>query len=199
MQSNVTRDRPRMEVIVFLFVACFLSFAVFICAIAFLSPPPSKPKHRPPQQTPKNLASSEQEQNVTPRAQGGDRTPSAKERPCDRAQAFPTNKLEAELANPQHQKYIRESQRVLYRLQSESSSMRLPKALGMLRRMSPYAFEELLLTCCFERGWAIERNFHYTNDGGIDGRVTIAGKTYVIQAKRYRGYINPKHILSLLS
>ena len=37
-------------------------------------------------------------------------------------------------------------------------------------------------------------NFKYSNDGGLDGRITIAGKLYLIQAKRYRGYINPKHI-----
>lgn len=60
--------------------------------------------------------------------------------------------------------------------------------------MNPYAFEELLLTCCHERSWEIERNFRYSNDGGLDGRVTIGGKLYLIQAKRYRGYISPKHI-----
>ena len=60
--------------------------------------------------------------------------------------------------------------------------------------MNPYAFEELLLTCCQNQGWKIERNFKYSNDGGLDGRVTIAGRLYLIQAKRYRGHINPKHI-----
>ena len=60
--------------------------------------------------------------------------------------------------------------------------------------MNPYAFEELLLTCCHEQGWEIERNFRYTGDGGLNGRVTIVGKLYLIQAKRYRGYIAPKHI-----
>ena len=60
--------------------------------------------------------------------------------------------------------------------------------------MNLYAFEELLLTCCPEQGWEIERNFRYTGDGGIDGRLTIALRLYLIQAKRYRGYINPKHI-----
>ncbi len=75
-----------------------------------------------------------------------------------------------------------------------SGEVQLPKALGILRKMNPYAFEELLLTCCHEQSWEIERNFRYSNDGGFDGRVTIAGKLYLIQAKRYRGYINPKHI-----
>ncbi len=47
---------------------------------------------------------------------------------------------------------------------------------------------------CHEQGWEIERNFSYTGDGSLDGRVTIDGRLYLIQAKRYRGYINPKHI-----
>lgn len=76
-------------------------------------------------------------------------------------------------------------------------------AITMLRRMNPYAFEELLLTCCKEQGWQIQRNFRYSNDGRVDGRVampsavreaTIAGKLYLIQAKRYTGHIKPEQI-----
>ncbi|WP_199192296.1 restriction endonuclease [Chlorogloea sp. CCALA 695] len=67
--------------------------------------------------------------------------------------------------------------------------------IAILRKMNPYAFEELLLTCCQNQGWKIERNFKYSNDGGLDGRVTIAGRLYLIQAKRYRGYINPRAYL----
>ena len=91
-----------------------------------------------------------------------------------------------------HQQYIRLAERVLEQLRD--GEVQLPKALGILRKMNPYAFEELLLTCCQSQGWKIERNFRYTGDGGIDGRVIIAGRLYLIQAKRYRGYINLKHI-----
>ena len=56
------------------------------------------------------------------------------------------------------------------------------------------AFEELLLTCCEEQGWQIQRNFRYSNDGGVDGRVAIKGKLYLVQAKRYTGHIKSKHI-----
>ena len=96
------------------------------------------------------------------------------------------------LPSSRHQRYIRLAERVLEQLRS--GEVQLPKALGILRKMNPYAFEELLLTCCQNQGWKIERNFRYTGDGGLDGRVTIAGKLYLIQAKRYSGYINPKHI-----
>jgi len=60
--------------------------------------------------------------------------------------------------------------------------------------MNPYAFEELLLTCCKDQGWQIQRNFRYSSDGGVDGRVAIAGKLYLVQAKRYTGHIKPEHI-----
>jgi restriction system protein len=91
-----------------------------------------------------------------------------------------------------HQQNIRRAELVLEQLRD--GEVQLPKAITILRKMNPYAFEELLLTCCQEQGWKIERNFKYSNDGGLDGRVTIAGRLYLIQAKRYHGYINPKHI-----
>lgn len=96
------------------------------------------------------------------------------------------------LPSLKHQRYIRQADLVLKQLRS--GEVQLPKALAILRKMNPYAFEELLLTCCHERGWKIERNFKYSGDGGLDGRVTIAGRLYLIQAKRYRGHIKAKHI-----
>lgn len=96
------------------------------------------------------------------------------------------------LKSSRHQQYIQLAVLVLEQLRS--GDVQLPKALGILRQMNPYAFEELLLTCCHERDWKIKRNFTYSNDGGLDGRVTIAGKLYLIQAKRYSGYIKAKHI-----
>lgn len=100
----------------------------------------------------------------------------------------------ARLSTRKHQYYIQLANLVLHRLRGSSTEVSLPKAIAILRKMNPYAFEELLLTCCQEQGWKIQRNFRYSNDGGIDGRVIIAGKLYLIQAKRYRGYINPQHI-----
>ncbi len=108
--------------------------------------------------------------------------------------ALKTSQVSARVRLPstKHQRYIQQAELVLKRLRS--GEVQLPKALAILRKMNPYAFEELLLTCCHEQGWKIERNFRYTKDGGLDGRVAIAGRLYLIQAKRYRGYINLKHI-----
>lgn len=98
------------------------------------------------------------------------------------------------LPSSRHQQYIHLANSVLKRLRDRITVVQLPEALAILRKMNPYAFEKLLLTCCHEQGWKIKRNFKYSNDGGIDGRVTIANRLYLIQAKRYWGYINPQHI-----
>ncbi len=57
------------------------------------------------------------------------------------------------LPSSRHQQYIRLAAQVLHQLRS--TEVQLPKAIAILRRMNPYAFEELLLTCCQNQGWAI--------------------------------------------
>ena len=49
------------------------------------------------------------------------------------------------LPSNKHQQYIRLAERVLKRLRDRSTVVQLPEALGILRKMNPYAFEELLL------------------------------------------------------
>lgn len=93
-----------------------------------------------------------------------------------------------------HQQNIRRGDLVLQQLRSKAIEAKLPIVIATLRKLDPYAFEELLLTCCKEQGWQIQRNCRYSGDGGVDGRVAIGGKVYAIQAKRYMGYIKPQHI-----
>jgi len=97
------------------------------------------------------------------------------------------------LANIKYAKYV------LQRLRAITPEAKLPTVIATLRRISPDVFEELVLTCCKEQGWQIQRNFRYTDDGGIDGRVLILGKLYVIQVKRYGNYIKAQHIQDFLS
>ncbi|MCG2841287.1 restriction endonuclease [Sandaracinobacter sp. RS1-74] len=63
-----------------------------------------------------------------------------------------------------------------------------------LRAMDALAFEELLLEAFEQRGFKVIRNHRYTGDGGLDGQVVIAGRTWLIQAKRYRSAIKPDHV-----
>jgi restriction system protein len=97
-----------------------------------------------------------------------------------------------------HLNNIEYASQVLQEVRSITQLAKLPVVIATLRRISPYVFEELVLTCCFEQGWQIQRNFRYTGDGGIDGRVLILGKLYVIQVKRYADYISPEHIKDFL-
>ncbi|MBD2458292.1 restriction endonuclease [Nostoc sp. FACHB-87] len=93
-----------------------------------------------------------------------------------------------------HQRNINHANAVLQWLRSKNPEAELPTVIATLRKISPYVFEELLLTCCQEQGWRIERNLRYSGDGGVDGRVWVSGSLYLIQAKRYADYINPQHI-----
>jgi restriction system protein len=60
--------------------------------------------------------------------------------------------------------------------------------------MDALAFEELLLESFAMRGHHVVRNHRYTGDGGVDGRVTIGGQAWLIQAKRYASAIRPEHV-----
>lgn len=66
-----------------------------------------------------------------------------------------------------HLNNIEYASQVLLELRSITQLAKLPVVIATLRRISPYVFEELVLTCCFEQGWQIQRNFRYIGDGGI--------------------------------
>lgn len=76
-----------------------------------------------------------------------------------------------------------------------------PPALiyARLREMDALAFGELLLESFARRGCRVVRNRRYTGDGGIDGRVVIDGRVWLIQAKRYAGAIRPEHVEAFAS
>ncbi|MBD2450486.1 restriction endonuclease [Nostoc sp. FACHB-152] len=93
-----------------------------------------------------------------------------------------------------HQRNINHANAIRQWLRSKNPEAELPTVIATLRKIDPYVFEELLLACCQEQGWQIERNLKYSGDGGVDGRVWIADSLYLIQAKRYADYINSQHI-----
>lgn len=66
--------------------------------------------------------------------------------------------------------------------------------LAYLRKIDPYAFEELILTLLQRKGFVIARNKRYSGDGGIDGRFEHNKKTWLIQAKRYSDRIKQEHV-----
>lgn len=63
------------------------------------------------------------------------------------------------------------------------------QAYAYVRKISPYAFEELVLDGFMEHGYKVTRNQRYSGDGGYDGKVSKNGIDFLIQCKRYRSYI----------
>lgn len=69
------------------------------------------------------------------------------------------------------------------------------QVFAYLRKINPYVFEELLLLAFCEQGFRIEKSNVYSNDGGIDGYIyDERNRAFLVQAKRYKGFINPKHV-----
>ncbi|CAH6289292.1 TPA: restriction endonuclease [Citrobacter freundii] len=66
--------------------------------------------------------------------------------------------------------------------------------IAYLRKVDPYAFEELILTLLQRKGFVIARNERYSGDGGIDGRFKHNNEVWLIQAKRYASRIRQEHV-----
>lgn len=90
----------------------------------------------------------------------------------------------------QHKKNIRIAKKTLIRIKKLSKKNDHDEIFKLLRtKISPYVFEELVLTSFGQYGAKITRSPSYSGDGGIDGKVKIKGQTYLIQSKKYSGYI----------
>ncbi|WP_019022958.1 restriction endonuclease [Thioalkalivibrio sp. ALE23] len=89
---------------------------------------------------------------------------------------------------------IPQSRKVLDRITEIADEGQWGRALAYLRKVDPLVFEEILLTAFERQGYRIERNERYSGDGGIDGRVMIGGRFWLIQAKRYANAIRPEHV-----
>lgn len=68
------------------------------------------------------------------------------------------------------------------------------QGIAYLRKINPYAFEELILDGFEKAGYSVKRNRSYSGDGGVDGRVTRNGEEYLVQCKRYRGHISRQDV-----
>lgn len=90
-----------------------------------------------------------------------------------------------------HKFRIKQGDNILKKLNSIESDA---AKLAYLKKVNPYAFEELLLTALKRHGLKITRNKRYSGDGGIDGRAKLNGMPILIQAKRYDGFISKSHV-----
>lgn len=65
----------------------------------------------------------------------------------------------------------------------------------LLKSTHHFTFEEMILDALDRKGHKVIRNKRYSGDGGIDGQVYLDGVHHFIQAKRYQGYIDQKHMI----
>ena len=91
-----------------------------------------------------------------------------------------------------HVKYVHQAERVYKDLRDTGYSN--AQKLTFLRKINPYVFEELVLIAFNRKGISIKRNARYSGDGGVDGVVVVEGKECLVQCKRYRSYINVRHV-----
>lgn len=93
-----------------------------------------------------------------------------------------------------HASYRKKAQKIYKHL--SGSDMAPGQVLSYLRKINPYVFEELVLDAFERKGYRAIRNKRYSGDGGLDGRVAMGGKTWYIQCKRYKGFVNAEHVAS---
>lgn len=95
-----------------------------------------------------------------------------------------------------HNHYKTQSSIILGRVRRAIESGKNEIAFGILRKINPYLFEEVVLTALQSSGATVKRNKRYSGDGGIDGQCFIQGTHYYIQSKRYKSHINKAHVLA---
>jgi len=94
-----------------------------------------------------------------------------------------------------HARRLRAASRVLQRVSGFDDA----RMISYLRKTDPLALEELVLDAALRDGATILRNLRYTGDGGIDGRFYLDGKLVLVQAKRYSGAINSRHVVDFVA
>lgn len=93
-----------------------------------------------------------------------------------------------------HKYKIHSSRKILRKINSFEGEHKAAWMMSYLKKIDPYVFEELLLTAFQKQGFSIIRGERYSGDNGIDGKIYKDNQLYLIQAKRYSGYIKKQHI-----
>jgi restriction system protein len=87
------------------------------------------------------------------------------------------------------------SKKWLKRFRANAEKYSPPQRFGFIRGVDHFLWEDIIMSCFEERGYAITRT-KMTRDGGIDGVVVIGNETIAIQAKRYSGPIVRSHVIA---
>ena len=93
---------------------------------------------------------------------------------------------------PSHRRNVKAASRVLSKVGVMGE---WPRALGYMRKVPPQVFEELVLSVFERSGFLVQRGRRYSGDGGVDGRVWLAGRGFCsVQCKRYSGHVDMGHV-----
>jgi restriction system protein len=89
-----------------------------------------------------------------------------------------------------HVSRIDRARKVIHTVRQFQGEALSARTIGYLRRLDPFVFEEVVLTCLEESGAAVWRSSRYTGDGGVDGHVHLPQLGWApIQVKRFCGHV----------
>lgn len=97
-------------------------------------------------------------------------------------------------SNGRHAWRRKSAEKALAKINSFTGEHSQQQTFAYLRQTDPFVFEEMLLSAFQKYGFKIIRNRRYTGDGGIDGQIIINGRRIPLQAKRYTGHIQLRHV-----
>ena len=93
-----------------------------------------------------------------------------------------------------HKRNIITGEKIIAKLRNFNGKFRNQQIITYLRKIDPYVFEELILSCLINKGYQIKRNKSYSGDGGLDGIFYHNNKKFLLQVKRYTNQIKPSHL-----
>lgn len=96
-----------------------------------------------------------------------------------------------------HALYLSRARKLLKEIRAIGPRQNPARVFGLLRNANPCVFEELLLCELERRGLKIYRSGKYSGDGGLDGSFDLDGVRWLVQAKRYRGFVQPSQVADL--
>ena len=74
---------------------------------------------------------------------------------------------------------------------------RIPRILRTLRDISPYLFEEIIISALQHHDFTVTRYSTYSGPGGLDGTFTCERGRFILHAKCNRGNVSGVHIRRL--
>lgn len=103
--------------------------------------------------------------------------------------------IKKKIPSASHRRNISKGNKALIKVKKLYHKGKTPEIYRYLRKdVSPYVFEEMVLTSFKRSGGRIKRSLSYSGDGGVDGEVKFNSKRHLIQSKKYSEYIKAEDV-----